>query len=182
MGDKRFVVIKLTEREILEGAWIGLRRRVYDELNKIGDKYKADRDSYARQWLYEITGAVAERAVSKYLGIEWDGSLGNFKAKDVGPYQVRSTQKRWHRLHLRKSDDPNDVYIKVSVEEPNLFREGVYLEGWAYGSDVMKEENWKKVRDDRPAQYLLDNDQLRRMATLPELVPVQAKLEQLPLT
>jgi hypothetical protein len=97
--------------------------------------YKAD----GGEWAVDIEGAAGEVAVAKVLGMYWSGSVNTFKdGGDVGPYQIRHTDKESGRLIIRRENPPPAIYVFVTETIPT-FR----VVGWFdYSSVAVLRDEW----------------------------------------
>lgn len=141
----------------MRAAEIGCRRHTSNVLAGRRHRYGAPPDI---AWQRNIEGTLGELALSLHTGHPWDGALGDFSARDVGPYQVRATHDGGSLiLHHDDSDEQAFVLAQVgSLPE-------VFLAGWAYGHEVKRPEHW---RDDvRFPAFFLKRRLLRPMDTLP---------------
>lgn len=115
----------------------------------------------------EVFSCRGEMAVAKYLNLFWSGSIGDFKAVDVGGLvEVRTVDKKGRRLivHPEDKDWPPFVFVDAS-DAPNI-----NLVGWLYGYDAKQEKYWADpTGNNRPAYFVPQSD-LRPMEDLNELI------------
>jgi hypothetical protein len=160
------ITITLTWAEMLIAANIGVMRNV--QSLKLG---RGRMDSLTTQfggmdyaWSTNIEGAAGEMAVAKHLGLFWSGAVGDIKANDVGPYQVKTnTSRKWDDLILRDWNDPNKIYIGVLSFVPKFV-----ITGWIAGSDGMKKEFHRDGVPGMPA-YFVPRSLLKPMSDLPTI-------------
>jgi|ERR1700677_1913020 len=154
MGDP----INLVAAEMTIAAMVGVMRQVTNLRDGRKDAHGA---SLSGGWQIHIEGACSEYAVAKYLGLFWNGNLGNLKADDVGPFQVRSTEHANGRLILHKGDPGDRLYVLVTGRCPSYV-----LQGWISGADGQNEEYWTDPQGGRPA-YFVPTKALRPMSEFP---------------
>lgn len=101
--------IELTPLEMQLAAMVGVSRRLAsrDLIDKIPAKIP--------RWQIDITGAQAEMALAKYLGVYWSPTIGTFKAPDVGEIQVRSTEYEGGVLIIRPNDPPGYYALVITL-------------------------------------------------------------------
>ena len=95
---------------------------------------------------FNILGCKGELAVSKYLGLPWDGklqsSIEEFKAWsgkcDVCGFEVRTTKYANGHMRIKPFDKHTAVYILVICMTYNELR----IAGWARGYECRTIENW----------------------------------------
>jgi hypothetical protein len=96
----------------------------YDYANQVADRiYSESR----RQGLYaggavgyysrrnEVTGVLGEIAAARFLGIEFEPNINQFKKPDVANLQIRSTRYPNGKLIIRKRDPIDDPYVLVVI-------------------------------------------------------------------
>jgi len=120
--------------DLFQGALVGVSRRI-DNLRKrnVHEPHGGPDDP----WEADILGACGELAVARYVDRFWSGQLGNYKARDVGPLQVRTSHHENGRLILHETDHDDQIYILVVGELPSLT-----LAGWKYARDGKQPEFW----------------------------------------
>jgi hypothetical protein len=154
------VPVQLTKDELLYAAKVAAHRQVSNLFNGAAHRYGA---SGQHAWQMHIEGCLGEAAVAKHYGLEWDGAIGNYRAKDAGPLQVRSTWYRKGMLCIHPSDDDDDAFVlAITCDEPVIV-----LIGWSYGVEAKRGRYWRTApgRDDRPAYWVPQPD-LRPMSQL----------------
>lgn len=102
-------------------------------------------------WGIHIEGAGAELAVAKAAGLFWEAVVKNplGLAGDVGPIQVRSTQRANGRLILHKSDPAESLFILVTGRIPEFT-----IVGAIPGEQGMKDSYWTDPKEGRPAYFV----------------------------
>lgn len=155
------IEVTLTWAEVLLAASVGVMRNVQSLRNKCDPGTAGVDDT----WTRNIEGAAGELAVAKYLNVCWSGEIGNYRAADVGPYQVKTnTSRRLDDLILRDTDPTDSLYISVLSFLPRFV-----LCGWITGLDG-KQECWlREGAPGRPA-YFVPRRLLLPLAELPRIV------------
>lgn len=157
------IAISLTWHEVLLAASVGTMRQVQNLKNDRKDKYGADPDN---AWTPHIEGACGELAVAKYLGVFWNGALGNLGADDVGNFQVRRRTRMDWDLLIQPDDDDNDAFIAIVGKLPKL-----YICGWMMARDAKRQEWWAdKSGKNRPA-FFVPQSALRDISELARPLP-----------
>jgi len=88
---------------------------------------------------HEALGCMAEAAVAAHLGIPYDGSVNRFHgAPDVGPFEVRATDRPDGRLILRDNDHDDRPYVLCTGDG---VRPVIVLRGWLWGWEG-KADRW----------------------------------------
>lgn len=152
--------VKLTKEQRIHGVKVGKARQEHNANVKANDRYgyggnTAEGDKIA------IAGALGEKAVAVALNVPWGGALGDFKAKDVGGYQVRSTPYPNGHLLLHDEDGDNDIFILVTGKDGSYI-----LQGWTIGRHG-KLDKYLRKNIKRPC-YFVPQMQLYPMMILPE--------------
>lgn len=121
---------------------------------------------------WEVRGAMAEFAASKYTGLNWhigsfvdDSSDTGPKKPDVGHIHVRSCRPG-DNLIIKKSDPSDEIFLLVEVNEPKLRCE---VMGWCYPGDII-DDKYLKSANGRPEAYYIPPCDLRPLAEL-DLAP-----------
>lgn len=105
-----------------------------------------------------MQGAAAECALAKYLGIFWSGALGELRAKDVGLYQVRSTQLLDGRLIMHPTDCDDDVFV-LAIGKAPTFR----LRGWIRARQGKRQHYWSDPSRKGRWAFFVPQDVLQEM-------------------
>lgn len=160
----------LVATEMMIAGYIGVARNVYALVH--GLTPAADM-GWGNSWQTNIDGACGEMFVAKTLGMHWCPLIGDIRADDVGPYQVRTNgSRKWTDTILRpasetcKGDYPDRPYIAVlALAVPSEFE----IMGWIWGRDGMAEQWLRKgsETDKRPPAYFVPRAALRPMSELP---------------
>lgn len=102
--------VELDYVQILEGLQVGAARRLKSHFN--GYRQTAGETP---TWDADIEGALAEMAFSKWAGVFFGGSVGQFKEADVGnTIAIRHTRWPNGRLILREGDPLEHHYILLT--------------------------------------------------------------------
>lgn len=99
-----------------------------------------------------LGGAIAEYAVSKYIGCYWSMQPDSMRVPDVGDLiEVRSTPHSDGVLRMHERDKDNLPYVlALTYDLPN-----VHLVGWIVGKDGKSQQYWgDKWSNGRPAFWV----------------------------
>lgn len=107
-----------------------------------------------------VEGALAEKAASKALELEWDIGPWQKRSWDIGNLQIRSTKYTTGKLIVRPADDENDTFVLVISRSPKF-----EIKGWIKGKDAKKEE-WIYSSNGRPPAWFVPQSQLNSIDTL----------------
>jgi len=161
LGDHQAVIQRLTWKEIQPCGHVGVDRRCESRIAGLQDKLQDHMKTAEKIWSTEIEGACAEKAVSKFRGLEWDETVGKFqRGGDVGNWtQVRHTLDNQGSLKYRSWTCENKPYVCVTGEL------GWYLlHGWIWGFKAKQRPvSWPT---NNPAWVVFQKD-LEPMDTLP---------------
>lgn len=153
--------VTLSWAEMLVAANVGVMRNVQCMKQGRGQGQRHT-ISGLDPWGVNIEGAAGEMAVAKYLGTFWSGALGDFDAKDVGRYQVKTnTSRKWDHLIIRDWNPRDGIYIGVLSFMPRYV-----ITGWISGEDGMKQEFFRDGLPGVPA-YFVPRAALRPLSELP---------------
>lgn len=149
--------ITLQRYEIIVAAEVGLRRQIMSldstQTNKVNNKDFG--------WHTHIEAACSEMVVAKLLNIYWDGSVGTYKAPDVGEYQVRHSQQENASLIVREKDSPSEIYILVVGICPFYT-----VCGWILGGDAKQNVHHRKGYNGMPDAWFVEQCNLNPIETL----------------
>ena len=153
--DERLKPVVLTESEIIIVGSVCVQRYAQNLTNGKREMYGAE--DY-RGFQYMVDGAFGEMAVAKWLGLYWNGAIGNLTAADVGNIQVRATRSNPPELILHPRDKDEDVFVLVGLE-----RNQALIFGWCLGFEGKDECYWEdRHGKGRPAYFIpLDADPIR---------------------
>ena len=128
--------------------------------------------AYQLHWRHWV-GATGEVALAHSLGLEHRATIGRFREKDVGQYQVRASSSRYSRdfaLILRPSDADADCFVCAYVYSRQFKFDTVDLLGWVWGHEGKQPAYWSTpAADGRPPAYFVPPIALNPMDTLPRL-------------
>lgn len=141
------ISIKLTAPEMILAGQIGVLRMVH-VITKGRNHTYGSKDS--DNWQRHIEGAMGECAVAKYLGLFWNGTIGEINRSDVGKIEVRTAFDHNRRLILHKEDKDDSLFVFVTGGN------GVYLiRGWIKCSDGKQDRYWSDpTKENRPAYFV----------------------------
>jgi hypothetical protein len=129
------VIIRLSHEDGMAARVVGLRR--YQQAVEEARADTLGQDSLTNH----VLGAAGECAFARFLGIEWDRSVGTFKTRpDVGGFEVRTARGLTSHLIIR----PNDI-----AERKNAlvcYERGTYLfviVGWMRAADAQQPQWWR---------------------------------------
>lgn len=137
--------VTLTWDELKFAVQVGISRRIHAMQTGTANRYGATNDE---GWRRDIESACAEMAVAKAFDVYWAATIGKSNI-DVGPYQVRHTERPDGRLILHKPDSNVAQYILVTGVAPR-FR----LVGWIMGMEGKRDEYWCDPTGGRPAYFV----------------------------
>lgn len=141
--------ITLSFAEMLIAGNAGVLRQVNALRQRLHDPDAHHRDPLEAH----VSGAIAEWAVSKALGVPWDPTVGIRWAGavdgDVGRIEVRSTSLGNGCLIAHDYSFDERIYLLVLSHRAPTF----VLRGWLPGSDCKRQEWWRD-RAPRPAYFV----------------------------
>jgi hypothetical protein len=125
--------------------------------------YDPVRDGPVDNAWYEIEAACAEYAVAATIQRFWPGDFrSKTKTVDIPPdIEVRWTRHVNGHLLLCDDDIVTSKYVMVSGALPEYF-----IHGWILGSDGMKQEYYKRPREDRTPRFMVPQSALHPIAEL----------------
>ena len=115
-------------------------------------------------WFTRITG----------IQCDWKHEPGNYKARDVLGYQVRTRPKVHYGLNINPHDRPDDIFILCKALRGPQGEPIIYIIGWRTAKDVM--ENGDK-RDSKSEGHFYTIDTVKPLDTLP-MTPERLQHEQ----
>lgn len=149
--------ITLTPHGLFMAGIIGVSRQVKGA-SKVG-RYGVKNSTVG--WQYNCDGVCGEMVLAKWLNVFYDGSIGNFKAKDAGDYQARATSHKLGHLLLHPPDAAEDRFVLVLTHAAPVFT----LFGWISGKEGKLQKYWREGEKDRPA-FFVPQSVLQPMDTL----------------
>lgn len=143
------ITIDLTWGEVFQAALIAVMRLLKNLQVGAQEKYGADGDNLD----YHFNGCLGEIALAKWRNTFWSGSLGNYRAIDVGDrWQVRAAGRMTDRLILHPDDSDADPFVLALTPHNTLPR--VFLYGWIMGADGKLRQYWTDPGTGRPAFFV----------------------------
>lgn len=156
------MVVELEPYEFNQGARAALDR--YTASVARGDKQgHGCEEDWQITLTRDIIGALGELAFAKGCNRFWSGSVGTYKAGDVGEIQVRTCTKPGHCLIVREDDADDDRFVLVRMEEGTR-RPRFHLVGWVYGREA-KQPQYRRAPVGRPPAYFVPDSALRSLKT-----------------
>ena len=125
------VLVTLTEAEMREAALGGIERRL-DAMRRGRRSTHPETPDYKQAWWQShVVGAFGEFAVAKAFGLPWNPTIGQVDQRDVGEFEVRTTELPNPVLRYRGHNDPNAKYILCAYRGNQ-----VLIHGWLPGYTV----------------------------------------------
>ncbi len=161
------VKVKLAPQDYERAAAVGTSRRIHGKANDLRKRnnYQA---SDEQKLINDIRGAIGELVVAQYLNLEHhvfaipERLVGSV---DLPPnIDVKCPSAHNRRLIIFLDDDPNKIFVLATCVEKD-----VWLHGWTYGHQVMKDHFIKDPVGGRPA-YFVDSHALQPMQLLKDFV------------
>lgn len=125
------VLVTLTPDEMRKAATGGIERRIHGITKGRRSTHPETPDHKQHWWQSEIIGALGEFAVAKALGEIWSPTVGQVNQKDVGEFEVRTTEQPTPLLRYRGHNDPSSKYILCSSRGNQIL-----IQGWLPGYTV----------------------------------------------
>jgi hypothetical protein len=158
------IEICLTEEERKQAMDEGMRRQAVNEAKGLRGRNNGPRFG-GKALEVHMLGAAGEMAVASYLGMK-DALYQEKEARrgsdDLPGIDVKTRSKHKYDLIVQKNESADKKFVLVTIENKTIF-----LHGWCYGKDAMKEAFWADPARNRPA-YFVPKDQLRPIDTLNE--------------
>jgi hypothetical protein len=115
-----------------------------------------------------VGGCLGEIAVAKYLNLFWGGSLGDYKARDVGGLvEVRNCMQAGRRLILHEEDKDERPFVNTFADAPF-----VTLYGWVFAREGKQKRFWKDPSGKNRWAFFVDPP-LHPMTALVDWVAMQ---------
>lgn len=125
------ILVTLNENQLEAAAIGGVRRRIHGITKGRRSTHPETPDHKQNWWQSDIIGAIGEFAVAKALGEIWNPTIGEVNRKDVGDFEVRTTEQPTPLLRFRGHNDPSSKYILCSYRGNQ-----VLIQGWLPGYTV----------------------------------------------
>lgn len=156
------VRIELTPTNVALAARVGvLRFKMSGNAGLNPHQSQEGRSDEHRIW-HETLGCMAEAAVAQHLGIAYPGSVNTFHSvPDVGPFEVRATNRANGCLIVRDNDPPERPYVLVVGDG---YRPVVELRGWLYGHEA-RDRRWLRNPHGRRPCWMVPQRFLRQVPT-----------------
>jgi hypothetical protein len=152
------VRVRLSEAEMRVACHAGVERRLR-AIRLDRRPNQPERKYHEQNWFQsDISGAIAEFAVSKLFGLEWEDLTEDKDGFDVLNYQVRSTENPDTTLKVRRRDNPDHNFIFAKVRDNR-----VLVEGWITGREVIEYND-----EIFPDCFTIKNYRLYPITDLPE--------------
>ena len=155
--------VEISKMEYEFACFVGIQRSSARIFSGSAPAYGAD--LVKGQFDMNLSGAIAEYVVAKYLGCYWSYRPEDMRFPDVGgAVEVRSTPHAEGYLRLHDRDKNEAPYVLVLTHEmPRL-----HLAGWILGADGKVQDFFSdKWNTNRPA-YWIGQDKLLPMSALKE--------------
>jgi hypothetical protein len=128
------VNVDLSASDVRHAALVGVGR-------DLAAKAQNRRPLYGGNTLIaNIVGALGELTVAKALGVFWNPNVGgnDHDSGDVGPFEVRTTNRSPAFLTVRERDDDARPVVLVTGQPPCM-----RIEGWIWAAEA-KREDWRE--------------------------------------
>jgi hypothetical protein len=151
--DRKMIAVTLTAEDVAHAEHVGMMRLRASGNSGRNPARSQDRPITERIF-HERLGCMGEIAVARHLGITWEGTVNTFHTRpDVGPFDVRTTNRRNGCLIIRDNDDPDVpvvlVYGSGTNDDPVM-----WLVGWMYGRDARRPEWLRDPHGKRPSWFV----------------------------
>lgn len=155
------MIVTLTWPEMMTAYHVASQRRIMNMRKGLAGRYGAPEGEGSEE--LDIISTRGEMAVAKGLNLYWSGSVGDYKAVDVGGIvEVRTRTQNWHSLIVHPGDHDWAPYVLVDASTQPNFR----IAGWIYGADGKDEKYWADPsKKNRPA-FFIKQEYLRPMDEL----------------
>lgn len=141
MSTPNSIPIRLVGEEFTRAINVGVARQRFnlDRPETVRNKYGADLEKH---WTLAIEGACGEAAFVAYSGLKWTGAIvGDFTAKDVDPFQIRTRSRHDWQLLVHPEDADFDPFVLVTGRAP-----GFMIRGWIMGHQAKNPAFWADPR------------------------------------
>jgi hypothetical protein len=156
------VIIRLTDEEISLATEIAIKQDLNCKLKGYKDNHGYGYYSEEYKQKNSKEGLMSEKAVAKYLQLEWPPKNGGFKDADIGVnIQVRSTELPYGSLIIRPDDNPAHKYVLVIRDRIPEFK----IVGWILSADA-RQDMWLRNPNGRPPAWFVPQKALKPMELL----------------
>lgn len=170
------IIIKLTESEMAIADLVAHQRKADNDLHP--DRTPAWGQEEGRTLEDDYHGLCCEIATASHFNLYWSGTVGNFRAPDVGGLiQVRGTPApasytdTLRRLLLHPTDKDHEPFVLARHQLPEIF-----IVGWMFAREGKKQEYWGSLNNRKKGDcYRVPNGKLRPIAGLEEWVREQRR-------
>jgi hypothetical protein len=128
------IEITLSRDEWVYAATVGIERQIDGLLNNRTPRHNSPEQKTHEGWFWNVNGAAGEKAVSDWLGVNWDGASNDFD-KDVGPFEVRTAPKHDYPLRAHDKDPDDKILILVTGVGPEW-----RIQGWIPAKRAKRKE------------------------------------------
>lgn len=143
----------------------------------VGAKHKYGSEQNTHNEALDIIGTRGELAVAKCLNLYWSGSVGNYKAIDVGGLiEVRAVDDPSKRLMIHEEDKDTPPFVLAVQIKPTLWR----LVGWMYGWEAKNPKYWSDPSGKNRPAFFVETADLHPMSDLVKLYGFHASEEPEP--
>ena len=144
--------INLEPHEMQLACMVAIQRQIENIVKKTQPAYGAGRRN---DWQIMIEGCLGEMALSKMLGVYWDGK-GQYGACDVGDVDCRTSPNHEQDLILHKRDPGDRFFCLITgARGEYVYRGGIFAR------EGKLEKYWgDKYNNGRPA-FWVPQEQLR---------------------
>lgn len=158
------IVVRLSPTNIALAAEVGLARFTESRAAGRNPHMSQAGRSDAERIRHETLGCMAEAAVAQHIGIPFPATVNTFHTiPDVGPFEVRSTDRPNGRLIVRDNDHEDRPYVLVTGDgiTPVL-----RLVGWLYGWEA-RDGRWLRNPHGRRPCWMVPQHALHPVPPLP---------------
>jgi hypothetical protein len=106
--------------------------------NVLRDKKSVHGEEEEGSWQRYVEGCFSEIALARYLGMYWDGKVGDPTPGDVGDNECRVTNRPNGRVIVHDTD-PDDARVYLLIGLNGKYK----IVGWMLCKDAKRPEWWK---------------------------------------
>lgn len=150
--------VELEPYEVAQAFSVGMNRYLQSVLRNHQPAAGCEID-WNITMMRDIIGAAGELAFAKGTRQFWSGSVGTYKAGDVGETQIRTVDSPNKRLLVRDADTSEDRFVLVRLVEKSRLPK-FRLVGWVWGHEA-KARGHREAPNGRPACYFVPDEDLR---------------------
>lgn len=153
-----------SQREKAAASKEGLRRQQVNEAKGLHGRNGGARFGTKALDMH-LLGAAGEMAVASHLGLKkflyQDKEAKKGSCDLPGNIDVKCRSKHSYDLIVQKNEDPDRIFVLVTIENKQTF-----IHGWLRGEEAMNDQFWSDPARGRPA-YFVPKDYLHPMSELP---------------